>query len=178
MKYLTIIFLSTCLLAGQTSFAEPEKKEQTYKVIQSKDSFFSSLWSKIKRVIPQNQTSSNTATAVIGVRGKETTESALQPHWEGDLANNPEFRNDVKQFEDATSLCESSTPDKGSDTFEQLLETSTNDMLKANTLIALASCYARQGNEEKGREHLNVFLNKFPKHPMYDEINTWLSANK
>lgn len=177
MKHFIILFLSIFLVSGQTSFAEPEKSDRTVKVVQSKDSFFTSLWSKIKRVIPQNQPTS-TSTAVIGVRGKETTESALQPHWEGDLANNPEFRNEVKQFEDATSLCESNTPEKGSETFEQLLKTTNNDMLKANTLIALASCYAQQGKEEKGREHLNTFIKAYPKHPMFDEIHSWLSANK
>lgn len=176
MKYLIIIFLSFGLISSQATAAESTDKSSTYQVVKSESSFFSSLWGKIKSIIPRKHTT--TTTAVIGVRGAETTESALTPHWEGDLSSDSAFRNDVKQFEDGTKLCESDTPQKGTAAFESLLKSTSNDMLKANTLLALASCYAQNGDETKGREHLQTFVSKYPKHPMFDEINTWLSASK
>jgi len=181
MKYLMILCLSITLFATQTIAAETSAKEgktNTYQVVKSESSFFSSLWGKIKRIIPRKNESNNTETAVLGVRGTETTESALKPYWEGDLSTDSAFRNDIKQFEDGTKLCESKTPSKGTEAFEQLLKTSSNDMIKANTLIALASCYAQQGNTSKGRERLQAFVTKYPKHPMHNEINTWLVSNK
>ena len=178
MKYLIIIFLSFGLISSQATAAESTDKGSTYQVVKSESSFFSSLWGKIKSIIPRKHTANSTATAVIGVRGAETTESALKPHWEGDLSSDSAFRNDVKQFEDGTKLCESDTPKKGTAAFESLLKSTNNDMLKANTLLALASCYAQNGDEAKGREHLQTFVSKYPKHPMFDEINTWLSASK
>ena len=177
MKYLTIFLLALGLFSTQAISADNSKKESNYQVIKSESSFFGSLWSKVKRIIPRNHNNSNTATAVIGVRGAETTESALKPHWEGDLSSDSAFKNDVKQFQDGTKLCESDTPNKGTDAFEELLKTSQSDMLKANTMIALASCYAQQGDETKGREHLQTFLVKYPKHPMHDEISSWLASN-
>ncbi|MDX8388537.1 MAG: hypothetical protein R8M46_08445 [Ghiorsea sp.] len=178
MKYFIILLLSTGLITGQAIADENTSKSSSYEVIKSETSFFGSLWGKIKRIIPRKHTTEHTATAVIGVRGAETTESALKPYWEGDLTTDPTFRNDVKQFDDATKLCESKTPSKGTDTFEALLKSSSNDMLKANTLIALASCYAQQGDEAKGREHLQAFVVKYPTHPMHDDVNAWLTANK
>ncbi len=178
MKYLILILLSLSISAGHVTAAEKSSKDTSYQVIKAESSFFKSLWGKIKRAIPQSHTTSNTSTAVIGVRGAETTESALQPHWEGDLSTDSAFRNDVKQFEDGTKLCESKAPAKGTEAFEQLLKTSSNDMLKANAMIALASCYAQQGNEAKGREYLKTFLLQYPKHPMHNEINAWLSSKK
>jgi hypothetical protein len=178
MKYFIIFLLSFGLLSSQIYAAEHTDKSSTYEVIKSESSFFSSLWGKIKRIIPRKHSTDHTATAVIGVRGAETTESALKPYWEGDLSTDPAFINDVKQFDDATKLCESDTPAKGTATFESLLKNSSNDMLKANTMIALASCYAQHGNEAKGREHLQAFVLKYPKHPMHDEINSWLTSNK
>lgn len=178
MKYMIIICLSLGLISSQALAAENTDKSNTYQVVKSSSSFFSSLWGKIKRIIPKKHTANNTATAVIGVRGAESTESALKPHWEGDLSTDTAFRNDVKQFEDGTQLCESDTPQKGEAVFEGLLKSTTNTMLKANTLLALASCYAQNGDEAKGREHLQTFVNKYPKHPMFDEVNTWLSASK
>lgn len=177
MKYIFILLFTLGLLSGQ-AIAADQQKSSTYQVVKSERSFFSSLWSRIKRIVPRKQATMNTSTAVLGVRGAETTESALQPYWEGDLSSDSTFRNDIKQFDDGTKLCESKTPDKGTETFEQLLKTTENDMLKANTMIALASCYAEQGDEAKGREQLQSFLVKFPQHPMHGEIQAWLSSNK
>lgn len=178
MKHLMLLMIGFSFLYGQAIAAETQvKRNNTYQVVKSETSFFSSLWSRIKRMVPRTHTTRNTTTAVIGVRGVETTESALQPYWEGDLTKNDHFRNDVKLFDDATRLCESSTPAKGSQTFEQLLKTTRNDMLKANAMIALASCYAKQGDEQKGRAQLQTFLDKYPKHPMSDEIQGWLTAS-
>ena len=178
MKYFIILLLSLGLITGQAMAEETDTKSTTYEVIKSDTSFFGSLWGKIKRIIPRKHSTENTATAVIGVRGAETTESALKPYWDGDLTTDPAFRNDVKQFDDATKLCESKTPSKGTDTFEALLKSSSNEMLKANTLIALASCYGQQGDEAKGRERLQTFVVKYPKHPMHDDISAWLSSHK
>ena len=179
MKFIIILLFSFGLLSGQALAAEPQKtKQNTYQVVKSERSFFSSLWSRIKRIVPRKHTTRNTTTAVLGVRGAETTESALQPFWVGDLTSDPAFRNDVQQFEDGTKLCESTTPEKGTEAFEQLLKTTESDMLKANTMIALASCYAEHGDEAKGRTQLQAFLEKYPKHPMHDEIESWLSANR
>lgn len=177
MKYLMILLFTAGLLSGEAIAAE-QQKNSTYQVVQSERSFFSSLWSRIKRIIPRKSAVANTTTAVIGVRGSETTESALQPYWQGDLASDSTFKNDIKQFDDGTKLCESETPNKGTETFEQLLKTTKNDMLKANTMIALASCYAEHGDETKGREQLQSFLTKFPQHPMHGEIQSWLASNK
>lgn len=183
MKYLLILTFSILTLTSsffdQSAVAEEAKKTATYQVIQSESSFFGSLWTRIKRIIPRNNaTNTATTTAVLGVRGAETTESALMPHWEGDMTQDATFQNDIKQFEDGTKLCESDTPNQGQGTFEALLKTSSNDMLKANTLIALAACFAQHGDEGKGREHLQTFLKKYPTHPMHDEIQSWLASNK
>jgi len=179
MKYLIILIFGFALLSGQAVAADqPQNKNNTYQVVKSEKSFFSSLWSRIKRIVPRNHTARNTTTAVLGVRGAETTESALQPYWQGDLTSDPSFRNDVKQFDDGTKLCESKTPAKGTETFEQLLKTTDSDMLKANTMIALASCYAEHGDEAKGKAQLQAFLDEYPKHPMHDEIASWVSSNR
>ncbi len=179
MKYMMILMFTFAMLSGQAVAADQQqKKNNTYQVVKSERSFFSSLWSRIKRVIPRRHIARNTTTAVIGVRGAETTESALQPYWQGDLTSDPAFRNDVKQFDDGTKLCESQTPTKGTETFEQLLKTTNSDMLKANTMIALASCYAEHGDEAKGKAQLQAFLDKYPKHPMHDEIDSWVTANQ
>jgi len=183
MKYMLILTFSiltlTSGLSPQSADAEEAKKASTYQVVKSESSFFGSLWTRIKRIIPRNSATTNaTATAVLGVRGAETTESALMPHWEGDMTNDANFQNDIKQFEDGTKLCESEAPSQGEGAFESLLKTSNNDMLKANTLIALASCYAQHGDESKGREHLQTFLEKYPQHPMHSEVKTWLASNK
>lgn len=183
LKYIISMIVSlalfTAISAPNPAVAAGDKRVSTYDIVKSERSFFGSLWSRVKRIIPRNSATTNTtATAVLGVRGAETTESALMPHWEGDLTNDANFQNDMKQFEDGTKLCESDTPLQGTSVFESLLKTSSNDMLKANTMIALASCYAQQGNEAKGREHLESFLSKYPQHPMHDEIQSWLASNQ
>lgn len=179
MKQLIILFFTAALMVSPALATDnPTAKDNTFKVIKSENTFFGSIWSKIKRVIPTKNSNSGEATAVMGVRGAETTESALKPHWEGDLSSDSAFRNDMKQFEDGTILCESKEPAKGAETFEELLKNTNNDMLKANTLIALGACYAEIGDEKKGREHLQTFANKYPSHPMHLEVSNWLSGKK
>jgi len=173
-----ILLLAFGLMTGQSVAAEQQKKGAAYQVVKSESSFFGSLWNRIKRIIPRQHTSRNMTTAVLGVRGAETTESALQPYWEGDLTSDPSFRNDIKQFDDGTKLCESKSPTKGTEAFEKLIKSTNSAMLKANSMIALASCYAEHGDEAKGRAQLQDFLSKYPKHPMHDEIASWLSANR
>jgi len=178
MKFIIILLFTFGLLSGKSIAAEQQAKASTYQVVKAERSFFGSLWSRIIRIIPKQHSARNTTTAVLGVRGAETTESALQPYWEGDLTSDPSFRNDIKQFDDGTKLCESNTPAKGTEAFEQLIKSTGSDMLKANTMIALASCYAEHGDEAKGRAQLQDFLSKYPKHPMHDEIETWLASNR
>ncbi|MDQ6995462.1 MAG: tetratricopeptide repeat protein [Mariprofundaceae bacterium] len=141
--------------------------------------FFHSIWGKMKNIMPRRNTNANhQVTAVIGVRGAETTETALNPHWEQDLASNPVFQSDMKSFETARGLCETGDASEGTREFEGLIETSSFKNIQSNGLLALAACYDQQGDQAKSLDYLKRFVKKYPKHPMTKDVVAFIASVK
>ena len=146
--------------------AEHQKKEL---------GFFHSLWGKMRSMMPRRNVNANQhVTAVIGVRGAETTETALNPHWEQDLSSNPTFQSDMKSFDAASLLCDQGEVGQGIREFEGLVEDSSFDTIQSNGLLALAACYDQQGNKEKSLAYLKSFAKKYPKHPLAQDVLTYI----
>jgi len=161
-------------LATSAVAADGWKQEQ-----QREHSFFHSIWGKMKSIMPKRHTNANhQVTAVIGVRGAETTETALNPHWEQDLAANPSFQSDMKAFETAGGLCESGDVSEGTRELTGLVETSSFQSIQSNGLLALAACYDQQGDQKKSLSYLESFVKKYPKHPMTNDVKKFISSLK
>ncbi|MDQ6974697.1 MAG: tetratricopeptide repeat protein [Mariprofundaceae bacterium] len=144
---------------------------------QREHSFFHSIWSKMKNIMPRRHSNANHhVTAVIGVRGAETTETALNPHWEQDLASDPVFQSDIKSFETASGLCETGDVSEGTREFEGLVETSSFQSIQSNGLLALAACYDQQGDQMKSLAYLKSFAKKYPKHPMTKDVLAFIAS--
>ncbi len=133
----------------------------------------------MKSFMPRRNINANHhVTAVIGVRGAETTETALNPHWEQDLASDSVFQSDMKSFESARGLCETGDVSEGTREFEGLVETSSFQSIQSNGLLALAACYDQQGEQKKSLAYLESFVKKFPKHPMTKDVQAFIASVK
>ena len=167
------VMVVTCYMGVSLPVAVSAESVNVYP--KAEESFFHSLWGKMRSIMPRRNTNGNQqVTAVIGVRGAETTETALNPHWEDDLSASPTFQSDMKAFEAASLLCEQGDAVEGVREFESLVETSAYDSVQSNGLLALAACYDRQGNSEKSLAYLKTFAKKYPKHPMSKEVLSYI----
>lgn len=177
--YKTLALLFT-LLVSQAAFAneqqsmEPDNKGNTYTVIEKKHSFFDSLWSHLKQIMPRKTVHTSSRVAVLGVRGSETTESALVPHWEGDLTKDRAFQNKISLFQSAVALCESDEKEKGIMAFESL-SSSGDSAFISGSFVGMAGCYSKMGKEDLAKKSLSRLVHKYPNHPMAGEIKSWIS---
>jgi len=159
------LMLSAPLMAQQAQAAE--------------DGFFSGLWGELKSYMPRSKSNVDySVTATIGVRGAESTESALDPYWQDDLNNDPVFKANLASFEHAQTLCETGKFDNGITEFKGLSEKADNPLIKANTALALAACYDQQGDHAQSQKYLESFVNHYPKHPMAQKAKQVLQASK
>ncbi|MDQ6952362.1 MAG: tetratricopeptide repeat protein [Mariprofundaceae bacterium] len=176
IKMITVISLMSIMCSWSTGAIAADQWHQEQ---QREHGFFHSLWGKIKTIMPRRNTNANHhVTAVIGVRGAETTETALTPHWEQDLASDPVFQSDMKSFETAGSLCEKGDVSEGTRELIGLVETSSFQSIQSNGLLALAACYDQQGEQKKSLSYLKSFVKKYPKHPMTKDVQAFIASVK
>ncbi len=172
---MAMMTLSLCCAGASASVAA----DQWQQYQKQEHSFFHSLWGKMKKVMPKRNTNANQhVTAVIGVRGAEATKTALNPHWEQDLASNPSFQSDIQSFDTASGLCEHGDANEGTRALESLLENSSFQSVQSNGLLALAACYDQQGEQKKSVAYLQQFVKKYPKHPMVQDVKKFISSLK
>jgi len=180
MKKTIQIIAVASLISMVGGWATPSIAGDQWKQEQQREhGFFHSLWGKMKTIMPRRNTNANHhVTAVIGVRGAETTETALKPHWEQDLASDPSFQSDMKAFETAGSLCETGDVSEGTRELTGLVETSSFQSIQSNGLLALAACYDQQGEQKKSLAYLESFVKKYPKHPMTKDVKAFIDSLK
>jgi len=168
LKLLTIVMATTMLSSapiGMDAYAE--------------SSFFNGLWGKIKAYMPRGRSNVDySTTATIGVRGAETTESALEPYWKDDLVNNPDFKANLQSYDQAQDMCESGDFDGGISAFEELKGKVRDDLIKANVMLGLAACYGGKGDNANSSKQLKAFVKAYPSHPMAKEINRAIKAGE
>jgi len=176
IKIVTVIAVMSLGLGWATASIAADQWQQEQ---QREQGFFHSLWGKIKTLMPRRNANANQhVTAVIGVRGAETTETALKPHWEQDLASNPTFQSDMASFETAGNLCEKGDVSEGTRELTGLVETSAFKSIQSNGLLALAACYDQQGDHKKSLAYLKSFVKKYPKHPMAKDVEKFIGSVK
>ncbi len=176
-RYIAIVMVVLGLCCAGSTASIAADQWQQYQTQQH--GFFHSLWDKMKKIMPKRNTNANQhVTAVIGVRGAEATKTALNPHWEQDLASNPSFQSDMQSFDSASGLCEKGDANEGTRELETLLENSSFQSVQSNGLLALAACYDQQGEQKKSVAYLQEFVKKYPKHPMTKDVKQFISSLK
>ena len=139
--------------------------------------FFGKLWDKIQSAAPKPKAVDITKTAVMGVRGAETTETAIRPYWDHDLSEDRRFQEELKTFKQASKECQHGKARKGADELTVLADNSPYAIIQANSLLALAACYHQLKKQHLADKRLRLFIKKFPNHPSAKDVKHYLGSH-
>lgn len=132
--------------------------------------FFSNLLYSLYSLLPRDDSAQYRKTATMGIRGKETTESALQPLWEGDLTRNPAFKQGVERLRSGIQACQSGDVEKGVNILRPVYSQDEFRALQQNAALALAACYGLKGDKKKSEALMAKFIKENPDHPLADRV--------
>ncbi|MDX8393519.1 MAG: hypothetical protein R8K21_02900, partial [Mariprofundales bacterium] len=153
-------------------------KQKRTKVVHVQNSdntkFSGTFWSKMRSYLPEQNKGTTNKTGVLGVRGAETTQSALEPHWEGDLDSEAVLVQDARILEKVEGFCRAGKQKIGIKAAEPLLTDAHDDVIRANTMLALAACHSTAGDAKQGKSYLRQFVQFYPKHPMANDVRAML----
>ncbi len=161
----------------QPATAEQSKRAPEKIVVKKSDDFFSNIWGQLRKIMPRqnNGVNSSQTTAVMGVRGSEATESALNPYWADDFADDESLWEEMRAYEAAQAKCESGQAAEGIKALDKLLDDTKHKSMKASYTLALGVCQQAAGNSSESKKFLNKFVAEYPDHPMAEDVKRQLS---
>ena len=180
MKIATTTLVALTFVAAETCLAaEPvaNGKGSGEVTVTRSSGFFDGMWGKMRQMMPKKGAEKRQSTAVMGVRGSETTESALNPYWAGDLTSDPKFQSELSAFDQARDECEQGDASKGAAALEALMLNSTQKLFRPNYLLSLSACFQKLGNAEKSDVYLKSFVSDYPDHPLAAEAKAELARH-
>jgi TolA-binding protein len=138
------------------------KKEESNSV----GSLLSRLWGKLRAVSPKvSSQESRSSTQVVGVRGAETTETALQPYWKDDKEADPAFLQQTNAFRSAQQLADNGAYQEAATAFAKFSADYPDSQLKPNALFGRALSQLSSG-DDNGKVGLQQFVSDYPQHPL------------
>ncbi len=132
------------------------------------ESFFYEVWSRVQSMTPNADRpggGEERVTVTAGLRGAEGEEKAMEPYWKGGIAEDPDFREEVRAYRKALKEGRKGNPDP----LSRFLNEHGDSDLAANARFALGMAYADSGNARQAREVLESFRQNYPEHPLSDD---------
>lgn len=187
MKYLVSILLlcgGVALAAETTQSAKPEEAKKDNKpvvtVIKKEEQsgfggLLSRLWGKLRAVSPKvGVNESRSTTQVAGVRGAETTETALQPYWKDDKEADPAFVQQSNAFRAAQQLADNGSYKDAASAFDKFNQDYPDSQLKPNAVFGRALSQL-SGGDDTGKATLQQFVSDYPQHPLSEDAKLLLA---
>lgn len=135
----------------------------------------SRLWGKLRAVSPKmSSTESRSSTQVAGVRGAETTETALQPYWKDDKEADPAFVQQSNAFRAAQQLADSGSYQEAAAAFDKFNKDYPDSQLKPNAQFGRALSQL-SGGDNSGNTTLQQFVADYPQHPLTEDAKQLLA---
>jgi len=145
-----------------TTRVEVQKAEER----SSLQSLLDEMWSRLRQYGPKlSAKETGTTTVVAGVRGAESTASALTPYWKGDKTKDPAYVAEVNAFNGAQTLAERGDYPAAATAFEKFLKDYPASSLKPNAEFGQALAVSGT-NRVKGLVQLKGFVEQNRTHPL------------
>lgn len=126
-------------------------------------SFFYSVWSQLKALSPRTEDARVGASviATAGLRGADDN-LRMEPYWKNDLTRDAEFQQQIEAYKQAIERGEQGDEQA----LKNFLDQYGDSDLAANVRFGLAVSKASSGDRGAAREHLQEFVDRYPRHPM------------
>ncbi|MBN1379392.1 MAG: tetratricopeptide repeat protein [Gammaproteobacteria bacterium] len=171
--------LFTCFLTVVISVAYAEQttdsddsliqETQSHKVFQGA---LYKIWVKLRALNPKpqaEQAGRGQMVVTAGIRGAESTESALQPYWKDDRTEDKAFLEQVNSLNAAQAMLDEGKIKEAGEALQNFIKRYPEGELLPNAIFAQGLTQSASGDADNGIKTLKRFIKDYPQHPLKED---------
>lgn len=167
------IFLGLLILAlSANSVFASETQNITVRETQSDSAFKGTLyqvWGRLRSLSPKtNVEALAQATPILtaGIRGTESTDTALKPYWKDDRSNDAQYLKQLEAYNAAQGLIDKGEMKAAAAGFGKFIDEYPGSELVPNAVFAEAMALAGMGEKDASIKQFSRFIKENPRHPL------------
>ncbi len=107
-----------------------------------------------------------------GIRGAETTDTALKPYWKDDRSNDEQYMKQLTAYNAAQDLMDKGEMKAAAASLSKFIDEYPGSELMPNAMFAEAMALAGMGDKDASVKQFNKFIKENPKHPLRADAET------
>jgi TolA-binding protein len=130
------------------------------------------VWVRLRALNPQPQAERagrGQLVVTAGIRGAESTESALQPYWKDDRTEDEAFREQLETLDNAQKMLDDGKIGEAGAALTGFIKRYPEGELLPNALFALGLAQGAAGDTGSGIKVLRDFIKTYPQHPLKED---------
>lgn len=127
------------------------------------------VWNRLRALSPKNNIEDAARGKVVvtaGIRGAETTDSALKPYWKDDRGNDEQFQQQLASYSAAQQQIDNGDMKAAAASLGKFVDEYPGSELVPNAIFAEAMALAGMGDKAGSIKQFNRFIKENPKHPL------------
>jgi TolA-binding protein len=167
---LAMILFGSTVYAAETQVQVPDsngivRETQTNSVF--KGALYQ-VWGRLRTLSPQagNQDANSRVIVTAGIRGAESTDTALKPYWKDDRSNDADYLQQLQAYNAAQELIDKGQMKEAAANLNKFIDAYPGSELMPNAMFAEAMALAGMGQKSDSIKQFNKFIKENPKHPL------------
>jgi TolA-binding protein len=164
--------LCALLLSASAVAADSQSQEDIVRETRTDSVFKGTLyqvWNRLRALSPKTNVEDAARGRVVvtaGIRGAESTDTALKPYWKDDRSNDEQYMKQLAAYSAAQDLMDKGDLKAAVASLGKFMNEYPGSELMPNAMFAEAMAFAGMGDREAGIRHFNKFIKENPKHPL------------
>jgi TolA-binding protein len=132
------------------------------------------VWGRLRTLSPQagGENANNRVIVTAGIRGAESTDTALKPYWKDDRSNDAEYLRQLQAYNAAQELLDKGQLKEAAASLGRFIDAHPGSELMPNAMFAEAMALAGMGQKNDSIKQFNKFIKENPKHPLRADAET------
>jgi TolA-binding protein len=132
------------------------------------------LWGRLRTLSPKagSEDANNRVVVTAGIRGAESTDTALKPYWKDDRSNDAEYLQQLQAYNTAQELIDKGQLKEAAASLGKFIDAYPGSELIPNAMFAEAMALAGMGEKSDSIKQFNKFIKDNPKHPLRADAET------
>lgn len=127
------------------------------------------VWSRLRTLSPKANIEDAARSRVVvtaGIRGAESTDSALKPYWKDDRGDDEQYMRQLATYTAAQEQMDKGDLKAAAANLDKFMDEYPGSELLPNALFAQAMALAGMGDQEASIRQFNRFIKENPRHPL------------
>jgi TolA-binding protein len=132
------------------------------------------VWGRLRTLSPKTtgEDANNRVVVTAGIRGAESTDTALKPYWKDDRSNDAEYLQQLQAYNTAQELIDKGQMKEAAASLGKFIDAYPGSELMPNAMFAEAMALAGMGQKSDSIKQFNKFIKENPKHPLRADAET------